>query len=77
MHVRIFDHLEKAKYVMIFPSVTLVKCFGHWNWEFHDRVDFKFLNLETNETVAVVRRQYSNLVKEKCSNGGHTFIKFK
>lgn len=55
----------------------MVSCFGLYPWEMHERFDYKITNRYTDDVAAVVRKQWAFFCKDKCSNGNHTFVKFK
>ena len=55
----------------------MVSYCGMYPWEQHDRFDFRIVNKHTEETVAIVRKQWSYFSKDKCSNGCNYFVKFK
>ncbi len=77
VRMKIYDHKDRHIYSLKFPSLNMVTCFGLFPWEMHDRFDFRFTNRFTDETSAIVRKQWSYFCKDKCSNGGHYFVKFK
>jgi len=50
---------------------------GLYPWSSNETFDAKVRHFETQEQVAIIRKQWSYFCKEKCSNGGNWFVKFK
>lgn len=57
--------------------MNMISFFGLYPWEKYDRFDIRVKNVVTGEVAAIIRKQWSYFCKDKCSNGGHYFIKFK
>ena len=77
--VNIYDETDTMVYQIKKPATNLISLFGNYPWTFFFQQDFKVRGVgpKEAEVVAIVRRQYSRFVKEKCSNGAHYFVKFK
>ena len=77
LSLKIYDHKDRYVYKISFPALNVVSCFGLYPWERHDRHDFKIINIMTQQTAALARKQWSYFCKDRCSNGTHYFLKFK
>jgi hypothetical protein len=75
--LKIFDHKERHIYTLKFPAKNPVSIFGLYPWELHDKYDIRVVNKYSGGIAAVVRKQWSYFCKEKCSNGGNYFVKFR